>query len=162
MPSFRDIQEELQSMLEISANDLSPEQQAELEKYTSELEEQAEEKIDAFCGWIKEQSARIDAIKAEANRLAGKARIMKDNIDKLKAHYLYTLDQMGKNKAQGKVYTIAKRKTQQCVVYDDSLIPQKYVSYTPKISVADIKADIKNGMQVPGAELRDNYSLAIK
>ena len=162
MPSFYDINEELQNMLEVSANDMTPEQQAELDRYIDELENQAEDKIDAFCGWIKEQAARIDAIKSEANRLAGKARIMQNNIDRIKSHYLFTLDQIGKAKAQGKIYTIAKRKSQQCVIYDDSLIPQKYVSYTPKISLADIKADIRSGVQVPGAELRDNYSLAIK
>ena len=162
MPTFRSIEEELQAMLEISEQDLTPEQKAELETYTKELEEQAEDKIDAFCGFIKATSARIDAIKAEANRLAGKARVMQNNIDRMKRHYLFTLDQIGKAKANGKVYSISKRRSVQCVVFDESIVPTKYVSYTPKISLSDIKADIKNGVQVPGAELRDNYSLAIK
>ena len=162
MPSFRQISEELNNMLEIAQSELTPEQQGELAAYTAELEEQAEEKIDAFCGWIKEQSARIEAIKSEANRLAAKARVMQNNIDSLKAHYLFTLDQLGKTKAQGKIYTIGKRKSVKCVVFDPDILPKEYVTMTPKIELAEIKTAIKSGTSVPGAELRENYSLSIK
>jgi hypothetical protein len=162
MPSFHNINLELEAMLEIAQGELTPEQQTELNEYIDELEGQAEDKIDNFGRWMKAQQARVDAIKSEANRLAAKARVMQNNIDNLKNHYLYTLDQLGKTKAEGKIYTIGKRKSVKCVVFDTSLIPEQYVTMTPKIEVAEIKAAIKNGENVPGAELRDSYSLSIK
>ena len=162
MPTFRSIEEELQAMLELPTEELSDEQKAELETYTKELEEQAEDKIDSFASFVKSQTARIDAIKAEAARLSSKARTMANNLDSLKNHYLFVLDEMGKAKAQGKVYSISKRKSVKCVVFDPSVLPEQYVTMTPKIELAEIKAAIKGGENVPGAELRENFSLSIK
>lgn len=58
MPSFSEIQEEIQNMLEISDEELNDEQKAAMDAYLDELATQEAAKVDGFAQYIKLETAR--------------------------------------------------------------------------------------------------------
>jgi len=73
MPSFSDICDEISSMLSIPDEDLTDEQRAAMSAYLDDLAGQEADKVDAFGSFIRVESARAEACKKEAQRLANKA-----------------------------------------------------------------------------------------
>ena len=161
---FSAIQQEIAAMLEVADEDLSPEQQSAMDQYLNDLAGQEANKVDAFAAFVREQAARAEFLKAEAQRIASKGRAIERRLDGLKNHYLRIMQAHGLSRVAGATYTLSTRKSSRVDVPDVSALPEAYrvtkTETTPDRKA--IAAAIKAGEVVPGASLVEGVSLQIR
>lgn len=165
MPTFADIQEEIASMLEIADEDLTEEQQAAMDAYLDELASQEADKVDSFAQFIRFQSDRAKACKNESRRLAERAKAAERRIDWLKSHYASVMLANGLKKIGGNIYTLSLRKSESVdTPPDPSVLDKSYLRVKTTIEPDKqlIKEALKNGRDVPGCRLAENFSLQIR
>lgn len=166
--SFQKIQEEIANMLDVPDEQLSDEQRELMEAYLDELGEQEASKVDGFAGFVRKQTAIMEAIKAESQHLASKARAMQKNIDNMKNYFLSVMQMHGLKKISGEVYSIGVRENTRVDIIDlealKALDNPVYIN-TEVIQTPDklqIKEALKAGRDVPGCTLAKSYSLNIR
>jgi hypothetical protein len=161
--TFNSLEEEISAMLDVADEDLTEEQRALMSEYLDELGSQEQDKIDAFAQFVRMESARADALKAEANRLAARAKTAQNRLDFLRMRYLQAMQVAGLQKVRGQVYSMSVRTTDVVQITDEQALPQEYV--TQKITTAPdkvaLKDALKSGAVVPGAQLAKSYSLRV-
>ena len=91
MPTFAQIQDEINNMLEVPDTELTPEQHATMDTYLNELDSQEAKKVDSFAQYIKLESASAEALEAESKRLAERAKAKKNGLSRLKNDYLHVM-----------------------------------------------------------------------
>jgi len=161
---FKDIEEEIRNMLEIS-DELTPEQQKEMDAYLNELAGQESDKIDAFAAFIREETARSLYFKEESNRLAQKAKTAEERIGFLKNRYLGIMQTNGVSKIKGNAYTISIRKIPHVVVDENAELDALYMRIIPEKREPDkvvIREALKGGVVIPGCRLEQTDSLQIR
>ena len=163
MPSFSQIQEEVRSMLDIDESELTDEQRETLCAYLDELGDQEASKVDSFGEFIRLESARAEALKAEAQRLASKARTAANRIAFLKARYLDAMQRNGLRNVRGQVYALSVRSTDIVTITNEAILPERYVVEKTTImpDKMAIKDALKKGEDIPGAILDKSYSLRV-
>lgn len=167
MPSFEHIQEEIANMLAIPDEELDEEQRQLMDAYLNELAGQESSKVDGFAQFIKIQTAYADACREEAKRLAAKADIASRRLDWLKNSYLQTMQTHGIRKIVGNAYSLSIRETEAVDVLDlealkkanPALVKTRITENPDKMA---IKAAIKAGGVIPGAELVKRASLQVR
>lgn len=124
------------------------------------LEMEREAKIENLGMWYKELTAKADAIKAEKNKLAEREKSARNKAESLKEFLTAYLD--GKKFETAKV-VIKFRSVESINVSDVTALPEKYWRIKPpEADKTAIKAAIKAGEVVEGAELVKNQSISIK
>ena len=163
MPSFSQIQEEVRSMLDIDESELTDEQKETLCAYLDELGDQEADKVDSFGEFIRLESARAEALKAEAQRLANKARTAANRIAFLKAKYMDTMQRNGLQNVRGQVYALSVRSTDVVTITNEAILPERFVVEKTTImpDKMAIKDALKKGEDIPGAILDKSYSLRV-
>ena len=161
--NFSAIQQEIAAMLDVADDDLTPEQREAMDEYLNDLAGQESDKVDAFAAFIKEQTARAEYLKSEAQRIAAKGRSIERRLDGLKAHYLHIMQAHGLSRVAGSTYTLSTRKSSRVDVPDVSALPDAYKVTKTEASPdrKAIAAAIKAGEAVPGASLVEGVSLQI-
>ena len=161
LPTFDHIEEELSAILAIPEEELTKEQKLKLEAYLDELGRQEADKIDRFCQFVRIESERAEAIKAESKRLARKAQTAQNRLDYIRARYLTIMQQHGLRKVSGKVYTASVRESQAVAIEDQNAIPAEFwkVKEERTVDKVMVKNHIKAGQVVPGCSLIPTYSL---
>ena len=120
-----------------------------------------EDKIEGWGLWIKNKTAELDAIKAEAKKLTERASALSNRIEASKNRYQQYL---AGEKVNTPRLSVSYRKTQAVEITDASLLHPDYLR-TKTIVEADkatIKDAIKAGLEVPGAVLVERQSMTIK
>ena len=164
MPSLYSIEQEIAAMLEVADEDLTPEQQSAMDQYLNDLAGQEADKVDAFAGFIREQAARAEFLKTEAQRIAAKGRSIERKLDSLKTHYLHIMQAHGLSRVAGATYTLSTRKSSRVDVPDVFALPEAYRVTKTEVSPdrKAIAAALKAGEAVPGASLVEGISLQIR
>ena len=164
MPSFANIQDEISSMLSIPDEDLTDEQRAAMEEYLNDLAGQEADKVDAFGSFIRVESARAEACKKEAQRLANKAKTAEGRISYLKHMYLCTMQSAGLKKVQGSAYTLSIREADSVNVTDVTVLPDLYIrrKETVEPDKVVLREALKGGIEIPGAVLVKTQSLQVR
>lgn len=163
MPTFAQIQDEIAGMLAIPDEELTDEQRLVMYGYLDMLGDQEQAKVDAFAQFVKLESARAEALKAEAQRLANKARTAASRIAFLKSYYLDAMQRNGLQNVRGQVYALSVRSTDVVTITDEAKLPERYAikktTITPdKLAIRDA---LKKGEDIPGAILDKSYSLRV-
>lgn len=134
-----------------------------LEDTLQSIEGAIEYKASNIVRMILSLEKSAEAFGSEARRLADKAKATENKIKWLKNYLLQAMEATAKDKIQTDVGTISRRKSPASVfVVMEKDIPGKYW-YTPP-QVLDKKLlleDLKAGVNVPGAELRQGYHIRI-
>ena len=160
-PNFAHVQEEISSMLSVADKDLTDEQRHLMDVYLNMLACQEAEKIDRFCQFIRLETARMEALKAEAQRLSGMAKTAENRIAFLKMHYLSIMQAYGLRKVKGNMYTASIREVPVVSVENPDMVPDDF--WKMKIDRSIDKMMVKNhlvqGKDVPGCILQTSYSL---
>lgn len=165
MPTFDQIQQEISSMLSIPDDELTDEQRAALGLYLDELGQQEAEKVDGFGQFIRLESARVEALKAESKRLSARAKTAESRIAYLKGRYAAIMHDNGLKKIQGNAYTISTRESTSVVVpedisqLDDIFLRRKE---TVEADKTVIKEHLERGMTIPGCALKTSIGLQIR
>lgn len=136
-----------------------------LELALQEVEENITVKAENMAKLIKNIEGNVKVLKDEEKRLQGKRRALENKIVGIKDYLEYQLRNMDLKKVQGDIFTVAIQKNPPTVKFtDEELIPEKYKEQiiTVKIPKKAILDDIKEGIEVPGAEMIQGESLRIR
>lgn len=127
------------------------------------IEEALEVKLENTAKVIRTIEAEAAAIKTEEERLKKRRNAMENNVSRLK-HYIFESMQItGKERLKGVHVSLRLQNNPPSVnMLDDKAIPAHYLIEQP--STVDKKAvlqDLKDGIAVEGAELKQEKSLRI-
>lgn len=163
MPTFTDILDEISNMLDIPDEELTEEQRATMDAYLDELASQEASKVDAFGQFVRLESARAEALKAEAARLSARAKAAQNRIDFLRMRYLQAMQGAGLQKVRGDVYTMSIRAADVVQITNTVILPEQYVTEKTEIvpNKIAIRDALKQGREIPGAQLAKSYSLRV-
>lgn len=163
MPKLTDILEEIRAMLDVNDDELSDEQRDLMDAYLDELGTQEADKVDAIGQFFRIESARVDALKAEANRLAARAKTAQNRLDFLRMRYLQAMQVAGLQKVRGQVYSMSVRSTDVVQITNTVILPEQYVTEKTEIvpNKVAIRDALKQGREIPGAQLAKSYSLRV-
>jgi hypothetical protein len=109
--------------------------------------------LDSQAGWLREKE----------KQLAARRR----NFEKFSAAVKSSLHQalldMGVRRVEGNEFSFSVRKNPPRVeIVDENVLPAEFVSYTPSVNKAAIKAALESGQQVPGALLESSTRLDVR
>ena len=133
--------------------------EADTEKL-DELMLMREEKLENLALWVKDLKAEADAIKAEEKALAERRQAKERKAESIKK---YLEKELAGQKFETSRAICSFRKSQKVEISDITKIPDDYLKYSlPTADKVAIKAAIKDGLTVEGAELVDSISMTIK
>lgn len=118
------------------------------------------EKIRNIACYIKNLRSDAAAYDEEAKTFAARKKAAQGKADSLTA---YLSSMLNGEKVKDKEFSISWRKSESVNITDDSLLPDTYlVPQPPKVDKAGIKAALKAGTAVTGAELTEKNNIQIK
>ena len=121
-----------------------------------------EAKIENICLFIKNLKADAEALKAEKDAFAKRQKAAERKAESLSNYLKGYLDRK-KWKAEDGRAVVSWRKSESVSVTDISQIPLTYLTMAdPAPNKTEIKAALKRGEEVPGAELVTNQNMIIK
>lgn len=136
-----------------------------LETALSQVEDNIEVKAENLAKLIKSIDGDIEFIKAEETRLSKKRKALENKQQNIKSYLESQLTTMKLDKVKTPIFTVAMQNNPPSVnILDESLIPRKYIKVetTETISKKDILDDLKQGLIIGGAEIKQGKSLRIR
>ena len=123
-----------------------------------------EGKVEDYCHVIYQLNADVDMYDKEIERLKAKKDAAKKGVDRMKAALSAYMMAADKKKLAAGTFSLSFRKSESVIVTDQAAVPTEYLKEKTTISVdkTAIKAAIKSGQAVAGAELQENQNLQIK
>lgn len=119
-----------------------------------------EEKLENLALWVKDLKAEADAIKAEEKALAERRQAKERKAESIKK---YLEKELAGQKFETSRAVCSFRKSQKVNITNVDKIPDDYLRYKePEPDKTAIKAAIKDGLTVEGAELIDSVTMTIK
>ncbi|SCJ98991.1 Siphovirus Gp157 [uncultured Clostridium sp.] len=133
-------------------------------KALDQVDGELEEKAENIAKLIKTLEVDINGFKEEEKRLSDKRKSLENRVKGLKEYLDGAMKLTGKTKFKGKLFSFNIQKNPPSAsILDESLIPEKYlIKQEPLIDKKSILMDLKNGEDIPGAELKQTESLRIK
>lgn len=129
----------------------------------SELDEEWETKAENLAKLIKSFDVDVKGLKEEEQRLVARRKSLENRIAGLKTYIEDNMKAVGKDKIKGKVFTLAIQNNPPSVeIVDDFMIPEKYFVVKKEIAKKEILNDLKQGIEVPGAQINQTASLRIR
>lgn len=123
-----------------------------------------EGKIEDYCHVIGQFNADVVMLDNEIERLKAKKDAAKKGIDRMKAALSEYMRATNTEKTKAGTFALSFRKSEAVVIKDEAAIPAEFIK-TKTTTAPDktaIKAAIKNGQEIAGAELQVNQNLQIK
>ena len=129
-----------------------------------EVGEQLEEKAENIAKLIKTLEVEVNGYKTEEKRLADRRKTLENRITGLKSYIDAAMKATGKKKFKGQLFSFNIQKNPPSVnITDSTLIPKEYyIEQEPVLDKKTVLAELKNGVIVPGAELKQTESLRIR
>ncbi|CAI2670244.1 hypothetical protein AKUA2003_PHAGE200090 (plasmid) [Apilactobacillus kunkeei] len=122
-----------------------------------------EDKLVGYGKVVLNIKSDVEAIKAEEQRLHERRKRLENKVDYLQGRMLDAMKLVNVKAINDPILTIKLRNNKRVSILDETKISDKYlVPQQPKISKTDIRNDLKNGINVDGAELTEYTSLNIK
>lgn len=129
-----------------------------------------EDKADSIACMLKNLDAECKAIKAEEERLAERRKAKEKSHERIKQYLSDTLLQAGLTNIETARNRITFRKSEKVELFDAAAFIEwaqssrdDLLTYSaPKANLTAIKAAIKDGAVIVGAELRANQNIQIK
>lgn len=148
--------QQIQSMIEDG--------QEGLEDTLHSLNDAIEDKAVGYAKIIRNLEGQAKAIKDEESRLADRRKSLENNVKRLKESLEQNMIDTGIKKLKTELFSFNIQKNNPSVgVLNESAIPRKYFIYQdPLLNKKSILADIKDGKEVPGVEIKQGESLRIK
>nr|DAE97131.1 MAG TPA: resistance protein [Caudoviricetes sp.] len=120
-----------------------------------------EDKVENYIKVIKNNEADIEARKNEIKRLTELNRADERKNERLKEVLKESMDLTGHERVDTSLFKVSFRKSE-AVEVDDLLLPEAYKVATWKADKKRLKEDLKNGLEILGAELVERKNLSIR
>lgn len=127
-----------------------------------ELNAERDKKVEGLALFYKETLAEAEAIKAEADKLAKRAKIAKNKAERLKEYLSFVLRSSETEKFTTNRVKITFRPSEQVVIEDVDKIAKKWLKVKTEPDKAGIKAALKEGAKIKGAHLETKQNIQIK
>lgn len=164
MRALYDIDQEILDCVDMETGEI-----LDPEKLTA-LQMEREKKLEGVALWIKDLNAEADAVKTEADKLTARKRALDNKITALKMWLLMALDGEKLKTPRCNVYQTHNTKVN--VIDEQSVVnwiqthyqePEQFLKFSlPEIRKDAVKAELKNGKEIPGAALEQTESVVIK
>ena len=126
----------------------------------SRLQMDFDDKVEGIALWIKDLLSDAATIKAEKDKLADRQRVCENKAKNLKE---YLSGFLAGQKFKTPRVAISYHKSESVDVQDIEEIPKEYLKYKdPEPDKAAIKAALKAGKDIPGAEIVVNQNIQIR
>jgi predicted nuclease with TOPRIM domain len=147
--------QQIQAMIEDGAEGL--------EDTLESLNDAIEDKALGYAKVIKNIEGQAKAIKDEESRLAERRKSLENNIKRLKVSLEESMVHVGMKRIKTELFSFNIQKNPPSVeVLNDSEIPKSYFTVpAPVLDKKAILADLKNGAEVPGVQIKQGESLRI-
>ena len=125
-------------------------------------------KAEAYAKFILKLESEADQAAAEIKRIQALKKAKENTVGRLKETLLAALmvfteeDAKGIRRYETPLAKLSTRKSQAVEVLDEQLIPADFWVIKKEVSKSTITQAIKDGAEVPGAQLKDNISLSIR
>ena len=159
-----EINEQIRLVLEYGVDHETGEMDEASWQALDELQVARDEKLEAIGLYIKNLSAEADAIKAEADALKTRAVRKANRADRLREYLRDAMIYEGMQKFETARVAYSLRKVQKVNILREDALPERFrrEKITVEPDKVAIKAAIKAGEAVEGAELVERQSLTIK
>lgn len=123
-----------------------------------------QEEVSGIIHSIRSKEAQIQFLKNEIKRLQSRSKAMEQRLEQFKDYLSRIMQKDGFTKVQNAKGTIYLRRSESVRVSDENQLPSELVKTEIKFvpQKQDIKDQLKNGVEVPGAELQTRKVLCIK
>ena len=125
-------------------------------------------KAEAYTRFILKLESEADAAAAEIKRIQALKKAKENTVARLKEHLLAALmvftqeDAKGIRRFETPLAKLSTRKSVAVEILDEEQIPADFWVIKKEVSKSTISTAIKDGATVPGAQLKENLSLAIR
>jgi hypothetical protein len=125
-------------------------------------------KAEAYTRFILKLESEADAAAAEIKRIQALKKAKENTVARLKEHLLAALmvftqeDAKGIRRFETPLAKLSTRKSIAVEILDEEQIPADFWVIKKEVSKSTISTAIKDGATVPGAQLKENLSLAIR
>lgn len=150
---------------ELQEIDFTQVEEEQIEEVKGIIKTQIESKSAGIIAVIRNEESDIDAIKVEIKRLQELKKSKENKIENLKKYTKECLEDADIKKVSTSLGNMTVRKNPASVdVLDENLIPSEYKKEVVEVKVDKkaILADLKEGVVVEGAALKNSTSLMIK
>lgn len=120
-----------------------------------------ENKVENYIKVIKNTEADIEARKNESDRLLELNKKDKRKIERMKEDLKNSMELTGHERVNTTLFKLSFKKSK-AVEVDDLLLPEAYKVATYKPDKKRLKEDLKNGLEILGAELVERKNLSIR
>jgi hypothetical protein len=159
-------QEELSfiSLMEENGGEVSDELLEELAIRRDNFQQKAE----AYAKFILKLESESEQAADEIKRIQALKKSKDKTVDRLKETLLAALMLFGQEDSKGvrryetPLAKLSTRKSVSVEILDDKIIPDDFWVIKKEVSKSTISQAIKDGAEVPGAQLKENLSLSIR
>lgn len=123
-----------------------------------------DDKAENIAKVIKQLEADADIFRQEEVRLAKRRRTVDNNVRNLKRYLQESLEQVGTNRVNGKLFTVSIQNNPPSVdILDESKIELDYFDeQPPKLDKKAVLESLKNGIEMEGARIKQTRSVRIR
>lgn len=122
-----------------------------------------DDKVENICKVIRNLEAQATVFKEEAERLTKKKQTAENGVKRLKERLVNLLQVTNSEKMKAGLFTVTLGRSTAVDVMNEGLLPEDYLILPqPKVDKTRIGADLKAGLEVPGAQLKESYHVRIK
>lgn len=123
----------------------------------------ADDKLESYCKVVRQMEADAAMCAVEIKRLSDRKSKLTNGVERMKTAMLDFYNAAGYEKpVDAGIFKISRRRSEKTVVTDKDLVPDEFWKVKREADLTAIKAKIKSGETVPGAELVENFSIQIK
>lgn len=131
----------------------------------AEIQGEEIQKIENVALYIKDTEGFATAIRNEEKALAKRRKVYENKAERLRKYLSGYLLSKEKPKFETQRVALSLRRSEEINIFDADAIIADHPELTTteiKVKAADVKAAIKSGQTIPGAEIVENQNLQIK
>ncbi|MCO4339708.1 siphovirus Gp157 family protein [Staphylococcus agnetis] len=127
------------------------------------IREEQKRKYDFMQKMVLSLKGDVNTLKERETSLNKRRKSYENKIKSLQNYMLDSMKYKGETKFKTEEFTYFIRKSETTQIEDENVIPDKYKTpQLPKIDKAQIKKDLKSGIEISGASLIENESLGVR
>ena len=132
-------------------------------KVLDSIKDEFDKKAENTVKVIRNFEADIQALRDEEKRLADKRKSLEKKKEDLKEYLYFNMERMKVRKVNAGIFDINIQKNPPSIkILDEATIPLKYKILTYNLDKKQLKEDIKNGLEIDGAELVQTEGIRIR
>lgn len=131
--------------------------------------ENFQHKAEGYARLILKWESEIDAASAEIKRIQAIKKTKENSLARLKDTLLFALqafgqedDKTGVKRYETPLFKLSTRRSVAVEIVDETELPDAFWVVKKEVSKSAISVALKEGEEVPGAVLKENYSVQIK